>query len=912
MSLELALNNAISGLRINQKSIGVLSQNIANVNTPGYSRQVISQSAVVIEGVGSGVRLDEITRKIDAYLQRSVQAQSSNTSSTQAISDYYQRIQNLLGQPGSGNSVDATLTKFFNSVQSLAETPETTSLKSNAISSGVTIAKQLSDLAANMYDLRFQADNEIGNAVTDINGIIDRLDSLNIALSRATALGQPKTGLLDSRDAELRALAGHMNTAVTYSDTGAVTVAGGNGIVLVEEGVRHQLRYTQAQSVQTFVQDQSMGAIEVLTINQAGQSVGYPQQLISGGTSSTVKSGITGGTLDGLQQMRDVKLPAILEQLDSIASHLRDSMNAIHNNGSGYPPATTLTGERLVNSNDQFSWSGQVRIAVLQQDGTPVPSPYADESYTGVRPLTLDLAQLDSGQGAGKPTMQTIIDEINNHYGAPGNKAVLGNLNNIQLVSDTNFLPSGATSLFNFDLQLDNISSTVGKAFVTGITVANDLGVDITSVTQGAPSLTLQSTSSYITTVGSADVSINLMTPPTGLAVGDKIYLGAPGSAAVNGIAAADLTGFFTVTAISGNQVTFTAGAAAATSGAVNDASAVQMMPPYQAVGAGQNVRTSSQGQLQVDLTSGMASSYYDITVNVSVVGEDGVVHSAPVTYRVNNNQKDLYGERYDATTVGGAGTLVLPSNSQETMRAILVDANGNELPKVNGKYVDSSGYLKLIGGNTGATYSIAIDEMDSMQMGVPDGAPAQAGTNLGFSHYFGLNNFFASNAPTSTGDTLRNSALNMKVQDRFLNNANLLSIGNLTLQQKSAASGGRDVYTYARYSGDNSVAQQMAKLNTAIQSFDAAGGLPKTQLSLQAYTGEILGFISQRSAEATSNASTAQTIYDGFKSKSDAISGVNLDEELANTITFQNAYSATARIVTMVNKMYEDLLQMV
>jgi flagellar hook-associated protein 1 FlgK len=70
------------------------------------------------------------------------------------------------------------------------------------------------------------------------------------------------------------------------------------------------------------------------------------------------------------------------------------------------------------------------------------------------------------------------------------------------------------------------------------------------------------------------------------------------------------------------------------------------------------------------------------------------------------------------------------------------------------------------------------------------------------------------------------------------------------------------------------------------------------------------LGYVSQRSAEATDNAANTKILYDGFVSKSDAASGVNLDEELANTVTFQNAYSATARVITIVNKMYEDLLQ--
>jgi len=314
---------------------------------------------------------------------------------------------------------------------------------------------------------------------------------------------------------------------------------------------------------------------------------------------------------------------------------------------------------------------------------------------------------------------------------------------------------------------------------------------------------------------------------------------------------------------------------------------------------------------MEVDLSGNTTSAYYDITVDVSVVDtKTGVLTSAPITYRVNNSTDYLRNRRYDAQAIAAPGVLVLPGTSQESLRAILVDANGNELPSVNGQYISSDGYLKIVGGNAGETYSVAIDELDSKQVGKPNDSPAEEGTNWGFSHYFGLNNFFTANNPTITGETVWGSAVNLSVQERLRTDANLISTGKISQMSKSSASNNQDVYTYARYSGDNTIAQQFAKLNAALTTFEPAGGLPLTQQSLTGYSTEILGFASQRSAEAKDNATNAQILYDGFKNKSDAISGVNLDEELANTVTYQNAYSATARVITIVNKMYEDLLQ--
>jgi flagellar hook-associated protein 1 FlgK len=910
VTLGLALNNAISGLKINQQSIAVLSQNIANVNTVGYSRQILNQSAVTVEGVGSGVRLDEITRKIDQYLQRSVQSQGSTNATSQTLNTYYERIQEVLGRPGSGNSVDGFITSFFNSVQQLAEIPETSSIKANAIGSANALSKQLSDLAANVFDLRYEADSEISTGVNVVNAALDRLKNINAALNQAKSFGQSTSGLLDDRDKELRTISEYINISTTYNQSGGVSIVGGDGAALLEEGVRHQLRYTKAQSINVFVQDGSLSPLEVVSFNDSNEEVGFRVALISGGKSGDVVSSLPSGKFAGLQQIRDDKFPAILAQLDQLSSRIRDGVNAIHNNGSGFPPATSLTGERLVRASDQYNWAGSVRIGVLQPNGKPVASRYADEAFAGVRPLTLDLSRLDSGQGNGRPTLQTIVDEINNHFGSPGNKAKLGNLNNIQLASNSASLPSGAPPVFNFDLDLDNISSGTAKVFVTGVTVLDDAAANITNVTQTAPSVSILPANSYTTTFGSADVTINLASNP-GFAVGDQIYLNPP-SGPVNGIPAGSLTGFFTVTAVAGNAITFTAGAVAAVTGAVNDGGNIQAFAPYHQVAAGIKERTRDSGQLQVDFSGSPTSAYFDITLDVSVVDAAGVISSAPITYRVQNNVLNQFNKRFDVQSIGGAGTLVLPGDSQETLRAILVDVDGNEVPKVNGRYIETQSYLKIIGGNSGVAYGISIDELDSLQLGKPDGAPAEVGTNRGFSHYFGLNNFFAANGQTLTGEELRNSAYNFQVQDRLLANSNLISTGNLVKLEKSASTNNLDVYSYARYAGDNSVAQRLAGLNTDIVSFDAAGGLPVTQQSLQGYTSDLLGFVSQRSAEASENAASSQVLFDGFKNKSDAVSGVNLDEELANTVVFQNAYSATARIITTVNKMYDDLLQIV
>ena len=133
MSLSLALNNALTGLAVNQKALSITSHNIANANTEGYSRQIIQQSAQYINSVGVGVKIEDVVRNVDKYLQRSLIRQGSDVGYADVVNVYHERLQVLLGQPGGQNTLDEYITNFFNDVQALAETPERVSFRETAV-----------------------------------------------------------------------------------------------------------------------------------------------------------------------------------------------------------------------------------------------------------------------------------------------------------------------------------------------------------------------------------------------------------------------------------------------------------------------------------------------------------------------------------------------------------------------------------------------------------------------------------------------------------------------------------------------------------------------------------------------------------------------------------------------------------
>lgn len=903
MGLTVTLNNALTGLNVNQQQLSVLSQNIANANTPGYSKQVAQQNSVYLSGAGQGVSISSINRKVDEYLTKAVQVQSSVVANTEVVNDYSNRIQLLLGNPGNLNSMDAYVNTFYNSVQSLAQTPQNTTLQQTAVNNGITLASQISDLAGSLRDLQFQADQEISKAVTQVNVSLKRLSELNNLISDNVALGKNVAELQDQRDQTVQDIGQYINISTFVQASGKLSATTGNGIPILDNSA-YQLLYTPAASATTFSDNTAIGEMTVIRIDRDGNQSSAPVILTTAGTAGNIASAFTSGKISGLMQMRDREIPAITAQLDTMSANLRDSFNAISNLGSGYPGANEFTSTRPVFSQQVNLWTGQARIAVLDSNGQPIASPYPNEP-NGYAPLTLDLEKMNTGSGEGVPSVQGIIDAFNQYYGVPQNKAGISNLNNIQLISDSATIPASPPR-FNFDFNLNNISGKSSSFYVTSVSVQNNNGTDITSVTNTIPRVDLDPTNTYVTSAGSNSVTINSATS-SNLSNGQVVYLSTPPGGPYDGLPADALGGYFTISNVNGNSFQITV-AGTAGAGATIGVAGQSATPAYSSAATGGDTRTKANGLFTADLSADASAPFYMVSVTVGVDDGSGQVQTSIITYRVNNQQPNALNKAIGAYSMQGSGELVPPSSARRLASAMLVDENGVELPKLNGVYTNEvPGYLKIIA--TGSSNNIAIDSMNSRELGDPTTTPATPGTTRGFSHYFDLNNFFLSNKTTTTGDTVKGSALNLAVGTRLKTNPGLLSLGQMIKSPDSLATGAAPNYTYQLNPGDNSVVTKLATLANAAIKFASSGGLGVTTQTFSGYAAQIIGSASTNAVTAKTNNTNANALLNGYNENASGISGVNLDTELANTVIYQNAYTASARVITVTNQLFETLL---
>ena len=361
-SITLALLSAQTALASNQLALDATTNNVANVNSPGYSRKIVHMESRNVNGAGAGVQVGEIVRRVDEGLLRSLRLEISQTSEYDSQSLYYERLQELFGSPADNSSLSHIITNMTDSMKALAASPEKTLEQSDLIRWADETIYKLQQMDGTIQELRFQADKAIGDEITEINEIIQRIGDTNNKIVRNSAYSNDVTDLQDQRDQDLDRLAQMIDIRYFTREDGDVVVFTASGRTLVDN-IETQFTHTSASNVNS-------------TFTHAGGNFDG----IYAGTRSDLNNDITNdlssGTLRGLVELRDSILPNMQSQIDELAAQMRDVVNQVHNRGIPYPGLNDVTGTRsFIDSAtqtitmDSADGSDDVAIALLDNDG---------------------------------------------------------------------------------------------------------------------------------------------------------------------------------------------------------------------------------------------------------------------------------------------------------------------------------------------------------------------------------------------------------------------------------------------------------------------------------------------------------------------------------------------------------------
>jgi flagellar hook-associated protein 1 FlgK len=355
MSLNIALANALTGLRVNQRALDVVAQNVANVNTVGYTRKIVDQSALVIGGQGAGVQVSEISRRVHEYMVKDMRSSLSGLGETRIDDEFYGRMQDLFGSLQSDSSVGALVGDLATKFQAFSVDPQDVSLRIEVINAANALAQRINQTSSSLQDLRLEADRKLSEAVATVNDKLVEIQDLNIRIAEHIALGLGAGELQDQRDLALNAIAEEMDINYFFRDNGEVVIYTATGRALLDR-TANTLSHAPASSMSSLtVYDGSAGAIGPITLG-----------------AGDITSEITGGRMAAYVRMRDMTVPSLHGQFEELATALHNEINALHNQGTSFPGYGSMTGSRRVAGGDTPVWTGTVRVAVLDADGEVV------------------------------------------------------------------------------------------------------------------------------------------------------------------------------------------------------------------------------------------------------------------------------------------------------------------------------------------------------------------------------------------------------------------------------------------------------------------------------------------------------------------------------------------------------------
>ncbi|MDQ5911313.1 MAG: Flagellar hook-associated protein 1, partial [Pseudomonadota bacterium] len=244
------LRVSVTGLNAARTGMATTSHNIANVNTPYYSRQRIEQGTQTPEKypygyMGRGTDIESISRSIDEFVMKQMRGHTSGVSQYEELNDLTGQLSALLGDTEVGLTPD--LEAFFGSLQDLADSPTSIPARQVLLDQAQTLTSRTEDINSALTDLRNAVDTGITNAVTAINDLSAGIAKINqdITLSQSAPGTQPND-LLDNRDRMLADLSELVNVQVLTQKDGSVSVFMGSGQPLVVSNSAFKLEAVQS------------------------------------------------------------------------------------------------------------------------------------------------------------------------------------------------------------------------------------------------------------------------------------------------------------------------------------------------------------------------------------------------------------------------------------------------------------------------------------------------------------------------------------------------------------------------------------------------------------------------------------------------------------------------------------------
>jgi len=409
MSLNQIMNSGVTGMLSHQQALNVTSNNIANVQTEGYARKAVDYSTIVLGGYGAGVEVEDVRRITDEFVQRELRLSTASAEQFKAMSQIYGKLQALLGDPSANTSLTGKIDSIHTGFSALTVDPTLSVSRTAALTELSNFGIETNRLLTQVQSLRKEADTHIASEIETVNAAILRIHELNREISSATISQKPTGELEDKRDQAIDEISKIVDVK-TYPQ-------GNNSLAIVTNAGQQLLDFTPRQLVYSPAATVSSATIfDQISINVYDEVTGT---IASSGLPLDPE--LTGGSLRGWLDMRNVELPSLADQIGTLAAATAEQFNAVHNSNTAVPPPASLTGHNSgLAAAEAHGFTGEATFYSFDANNDIVASYTVDFDAVGTNTLADVMAEVNGALGAGTLSLTNGVMSMNAAGGATG------------------------------------------------------------------------------------------------------------------------------------------------------------------------------------------------------------------------------------------------------------------------------------------------------------------------------------------------------------------------------------------------------------------------------------------------------------------------------------------------------------
>lgn len=319
MSISSALQGALSGLKATQAGIDVVSQNVANAGSVGYTRRVLTTTAQLSGTQTTGVNVVGAERVLDSLVQRQLRLENAGASYTGVKATYHGALDAMFDAPGATGSLPNLVNGLSSAIGGLVTNPSSYGSQTSALSAASDLASSLNSLSGQVQSLRQDTEDALARSVTKASGLLGQIATLSGRMANDPA-NAASPGLQDARDGLIDQLSQLMDLKVTQRDDGRLSISTTGGLQLFDGLNAATLSFDGRSAVRpqsAWDPDPTVRSLGTITATDA-----------AGRTSDVLATGgIRSGEIAAYLELRDQVLPTAQAQLDALAAGLASALS---------------------------------------------------------------------------------------------------------------------------------------------------------------------------------------------------------------------------------------------------------------------------------------------------------------------------------------------------------------------------------------------------------------------------------------------------------------------------------------------------------------------------------------------------------------------------------------------------------